>query len=86
MVYYYLGWISDQSGENEKAIEYFKQAASLNPDFCFPNRIEDVPVLQKAVELNKDDAKAYYYLGNFWYDKRQYNDAIECWEASVAKR
>jgi tetratricopeptide (TPR) repeat protein len=85
MVYYYLGWISHLLGENEKAIEYCQTAASLDPDFCFPNRIEDVPVLQKAIELNSGDAKAYYYLGNFWYDKRQYDDAIECWEASVKK-
>jgi tetratricopeptide (TPR) repeat protein len=85
MVYYYLGWISHQLGEKEKSFEYFKQAATISPDFCFPNRIEDVPVLQKAIELNKDDAKAYYYLGNFWYDKRQYNDAIKCWEASVER-
>ena len=83
MVYYYVGWMSHQSGENKKAIEYFKRAASISPEYCFPNRIEDVPVLQKAVELNKNDAKAYYYLGNFWYDKRQYADAIECWEASA---
>jgi tetratricopeptide (TPR) repeat protein len=83
MVYYYLGWISHQLGDNDQALKYFKQASSLSPDFCFPNRIEDVPVLQKAIELNKDDAKAYYYLGNFWYDKRQYNAAIECWEQSV---
>jgi tetratricopeptide (TPR) repeat protein len=83
IVYYYLGWIAWQSGYNEPALKYFKQASSLNPDYCFPNRIEDVPVLQKAVELNKDDAKAYYYLGNFWYDKRQNKEAIECWEQSV---
>jgi tetratricopeptide (TPR) repeat protein len=85
MVYYYSGWISHQLGENEKAIEYFKQAATLSPDLCFPNRIEDVPVLKKAVELNKDDAKAYYYLGNFWYDKKEYDEAIQCWEASVKR-
>lgn len=84
MVYYYLGWISYQLGEKEKALQYLQQAASLHPDYCFPNRIEDVAVLQKAIELNPQDSKACYYLGNFWYDKRQYKEAIDCWEASVA--
>ncbi|HEX8677179.1 MAG TPA: DUF5107 domain-containing protein, partial [Segetibacter sp.] len=30
------------------------------------------------------DAKAPYYLGNLWYDKRQYAEAINNWEKSVA--
>ena len=83
MVFYYLGWFAHQLGQYEKAKEFFTRAAALSPDFCFPNRIEDVPVLQTAMNLNPQDAKAPYYLGNFWYDKRQYKEAIECWERSV---
>lgn len=83
LVEYYLGWLTSRSGNTALARAYFQRAASLSPDFVFPNKIEDVVVLQKAIELNPGDAKAYYYLGNFWYDKRQYNEAIECWEQSV---
>jgi tetratricopeptide (TPR) repeat protein len=83
MIWYYLGWFAYKVQQTEKAVEYFKKAAGSNPDFCFPNRIEDVIVLGKAIELNPQDAKAPYYLGNFWFDKRQYNDAIQCWENSV---
>ncbi|WP_018612508.1 DUF5107 domain-containing protein [Segetibacter koreensis] len=83
MIYCYLGWFSYQLNKIEKALEFINKAATANPDFCFPNRIEDVVVLQKAIELNPADAKAPYYLGNLWYDKRQYQDAIQCWEKSV---
>ncbi len=83
MVYYYLGWFADQQKYTKKSLQYFKEAASLMPDYCFPNRIEDVKVLQKAIELNGQDSKACYYLGNFWYDKRQYEEAITCWKESV---
>ncbi|MCU7550074.1 DUF5107 domain-containing protein [Chitinophagaceae bacterium LB-8] len=83
MVPYYLGWFAYQQGQTERAMTYFKQAAGLKSDFCFPNRIEDVPVLQAAIAFNADDAKAPYYLGNFWYDKRQYKEAIGCWKLSV---
>ncbi|MBC7827089.1 MAG: DUF5107 domain-containing protein [Chitinophagaceae bacterium] len=83
LVEYYLGWFTFQSGSQSKAVEHFEQASLLSPDFVFPNRIEDVPVLQKAIELNPTDANAFYYLGNFWYDKRQYQQAIECWEQSA---
>ena len=43
----------------------------------------DVLVLQNAIKLNPEDANAPYYLGNLWYDKRQYKEAIACWEISV---
>ena len=85
MVYYYLGWFESQSGNRTAAKKHYAVAAALSPDFCFPNRIEDVAVLSDAMLLNSEDAKAPYYLGNFWYDKRQYDDAITCWESSVAK-
>ncbi|MEI6950640.1 DUF5107 domain-containing protein [Paraflavisolibacter sp. H34] len=83
MVFYYLGWLARQQGNNSQATGWFQQAAALDPDFCFPNRIEDVPVLQTAMELNPQDAQAPYLLGNLWYDKRQYREAIACWERSV---
>ena len=83
LVEYYLGWFACQAGNLQLATEHFKKGSSLSSDFVFPNKIEDVPVLQKAIELNPNDAKALYYLGNFWFDKRQYKEAIECWEQSV---
>jgi tetratricopeptide (TPR) repeat protein len=84
MAWYYRGWFAWKNNDKEKAIHYYHHAASLNPDYCFPNRIEDIQVLQKAIELNPADHKAPYYLGNLWYDKRQYNDAIRNWELSAA--
>lgn len=82
MVWYYMGWCSNLLGKNDEAMQYYQTAAKLNSDYCFPHRIEDVLVLQNAIKINSLDAKAHYYLGNFWYDKRQYTEAIECWEQS----
>ncbi|MGB3007155.1 MAG: DUF5107 domain-containing protein [Chitinophagaceae bacterium] len=84
LVPYYFGWFAHQTGDNEKAVTWFKKGSEFDPDFIFPNRIEEVLILETAISLNPDDYKAYYYLGNFWYDKRQYPDAIQCWEKSVA--
>lgn len=83
LVPYYLGWFAYQSGKMEKALTYFKEGNEMQPDFVFPNRVEEVLILQAALQLNPSDYKAWYYLGNFWYDKRQYSDAIQCWEKSV---
>lgn len=83
LIEYYVGWFACQAGNMQLAGESFQRAASLSPDFVFPNKIEDVLVFKKAIEFNPNDARAYYYLGNFWFDKKQYKEAIECWEQSV---
>lgn len=82
MSYYYLGY-SRKQGAIGNAEEAFAKAATASATCCFPNRLEAILALQSAVESNPKDAKAYYYLGNIWYDKRQYDLAVEAWEAST---
>ncbi|HTP11318.1 MAG TPA: DUF5107 domain-containing protein [Anaerolineae bacterium] len=77
---YTLGWVLNQSGQAEAAEKEFRHAASLSSDYCFPNRLEDVIVLEAAQCANPQDARAPYYLGNFWYAHRRYDEAIACWE------
>jgi len=60
-----------------------RKAQSLSPDKCFPNRIDEVNVLTDAMKMNPEDFKAPYYLGNFWYAYRRYEEATVCWEKSV---
>ena len=83
LVRYYKAWFAYQDGQVEEARNLYKIAAAGNPDGVFPNKIEEVLILQKAIELNPSDARARYYLGNFWYDKRQYPEAIACWEEAT---
>lgn len=84
MIHYALGYLCSQSDHPEEAKRWHQQAFALSPDRCFPNRLEEQQILQHTLTLNPHDSKALYYLGNFWYAKRQYSDAIECWEKSVA--
>ncbi|GAA4973942.1 DUF5107 domain-containing protein [Algibacter aquimarinus] len=83
MVYYFMGWYFTQKGDNANALEAYKQASQMPDIYCFPNKIEEVLALQAACKANPSDAKAFYYLGNFWYANRQYVEAQECWETSV---
>jgi len=83
MTYYYWGWCLVQGGM-DGAEEIFAKAAAACPDYCFPNRLEAVLALQCAMEKNPQDSKAPYYLGNLYYDKRQYDLAAGYWEKSVA--
>ena len=69
MTYYYLGRYEDA----EQADSYC----------CFPNRLEDVLAMEAAKKQHPQGAKAPYYLGCLYYDKRQYDLAIENWELSA---
>jgi tetratricopeptide (TPR) repeat protein len=82
MVYYFLGYVEEKNGDAKTALQYYQLASKTNPDYCFPNRIEEAIALQTAIARNPDDAKAPYYLGNFWYANRQYTEAITVWELS----
>ena len=82
MTYYYLGWCLKKGGL-DGAGQAFADAAAACPDYCFPNRLEAILALQCAIGENPNDAKAPYYLGNLYYDKRQYDLALSGWEASA---
>lgn len=84
MLYYTMGWLYLQMDDVLSAKEYFEIANQQSPDYCFPDRVEEVIILKAALEYFPDDAKAWYYLGNFWYANQQYPEAISCWENSEA--
>jgi len=83
LVFYYLAYWNNKLGRS--ATENLEQAKNASSYLCFPNRLEDILVLKFAIDANKDDAKALYYLGNLFYDKRQYDEAIHCWELSLQR-
>lgn len=83
MLYYYRGAALKKMGDIEAAKEMFCLADKADPYCCFPNRLEDIHVLQMAAEVTPQCPKAYYYLGNIWYDKRQYQEAQENWEKAA---
>ncbi len=81
LVYYYLGYLCQQRGNTEAAGESYSQARKMPADYCFPFRAESAEVLKAALARNPADARAYYYLGNLFYDL-QPDKAIEYWERS----
>ena len=42
----------------------------MPPNYVFPFRLEEVKVLQAAMQANPADARAPYYLGNLLYDRQ----------------
>lgn len=69
--------------QEESAIEY-RRAAMARPTYVFPNRLDELQLLERAIQLNPLDPRAPYYLGNLLYDRRRYDDAIALWESSIS--
>jgi tetratricopeptide (TPR) repeat protein len=81
MIYYYIGYYSEMGGDSAQAARYYRLAAKMPPDYCFPFRLESVGVLHHALASNPQDARAHYYLGNLFYNL-QPAAAVKEWEAS----
>jgi tetratricopeptide (TPR) repeat protein len=84
MVHYYMAYFFSKTNKGEGKRNALLKAFQLPEDRVFPNRLEDILMLQFAIKENPHDYKAHYYLGNLWYDKRQYTEARVCWEKSAA--
>ena len=94
LVDYYLGYAQNRlaisSGEPEEcsaeALAAYEKAEADDSSWCFPNKLEDILVLEDAIRVltaqGKSAAKASYYLGCLYYDKLQYEKAMKLWERS----
>ncbi len=84
MLFYYMAANFKKLGNEEDTNKYLNKAANACSDYCFPHRIDDIFVLEFAIRENENDSKAPYYLGCLYYDKKQYEKAIELWEKSIS--
>ena len=84
LVYYYLAFYHSCIQQSEKAGQLIEEVKQLPTGTSFSNRLEDIEVLEFVAKQNNTDYKAWYYLGNIWYDKKQYEAAVNAWEQAVA--
>ncbi|MFU1793205.1 DUF5107 domain-containing protein [Paenibacillus azoreducens] len=82
MLHYALGYAYKKNGRTDQALLYLKGGNAASPDYCFPNSLFEYIVLENAVIERPEDDKAHYYLGNWLYDKKRYDEAIHHWESS----
>ncbi|WFA87339.1 DUF5107 domain-containing protein [Paenibacillus amylolyticus] len=82
MVGYVQAYLYRQLGDVEQARECKKQGKAAPTDYCFPNTLFEFMVLQDALAVDSNDARAHYYLGNWLYDHKRYEEAITHWETS----
>ena len=66
-----------------KADESRKPVNSVALYHCLPSRLEEMIVLEESIAADPQNAAARYLLGNFLYDRRRYEEAIQQWEAAA---
>jgi tetratricopeptide (TPR) repeat protein len=83
MVLYSLGYLRHELGDEAGAERAWNDAAAATTDYCFPNRLNELLVLEAAILARPGDARAPYYLGNFLYAHRRHREAIVLWEKAA---
>jgi tetratricopeptide (TPR) repeat protein len=84
MEFYTRAILHSMQGEAISGREAAWQGAEACPSYVFPSRVEEQLVLEAAIAASPSDARAPYYLGNFFYDRRRHCEAIIQWERAVA--
>ena len=82
MLLYYKAWFLCRMNQQDEAVCVVSQAENSPLDEYFPNSLEAILALQCVTNLPIHAPKAFYLLGNIWYDKRQYQEAVDAWEHS----
>ena len=84
MMLYYKAYCQMQAHRTLDAEEtVLETEKELRLEF-FPNHTYALIALQTITEhMGQKTPKALYLLGNIWYDRRQYDKAVEAWEAAA---
>ena len=82
LAYYKAYYLAAQGAAETQISESLSVAESRKPDYCFPNKLEDIAVLGFAIKKGCK-AKAPYYLGCLYYDKLQWEESVRLWELSA---
>ncbi|MDD5727865.1 MAG: DUF5107 domain-containing protein [Victivallales bacterium] len=80
---YTRAWLEQLRGDSKAAALELDKARKEARDYCFPARVEEVVILEWALQQNPEDARACYYLGNLFYDRKRHHDAVALWEKSA---
>lgn len=83
MIGYYKGYIYELLGAVESAKEAHTIGEAADYACCFPNRTEEILILESAIRVLEKAPRAHYYLGCLLYDKKQNKKAINHWLLST---
>ena len=77
---YYLAYFTAQQGHSDAARELLRGTESLQHDFVFPSRTEEVDVLEYVLREAPQDARAHLHVGNLFANLGRLPEAVEQWK------
>jgi tetratricopeptide (TPR) repeat protein len=83
LIYYTLGYLYDKIGARDRARAHYASGMKGDTAFVFPHRVEEIEVLRAALNANKQDGRAAYYLGNVLASKNRDKEALDAWRLAV---
>lgn len=94
MIGYCEAYMDIMEGKDIDVWRHIRQAEAASSAYCFPNRPEEIVILQKVLDFTENSGAertletgraphAAYYLGCLYYDKKQYKRASALWEKAV---
>jgi len=79
---YTRAWLHHLLGNTQASRAARKAGGMAAPEYCFPSRVEEILILEWVTSCEPKDARARYYLGNLFYDRKRHREAIALWEQS----
>ncbi len=83
MLLYTRASILRRLGLDQESAAMYAAAAAADPAYVFPSRLDELMLLEEAIQRSPGDARAKHYLGNLLYDRRRHTEAIALWEEAV---
>lgn len=80
LIGYYRAFYHYQLGDTKTADRLIIEAEDYLPDYCFPNKLYELMILEWVIQRNPQAGFGHYYLGNLLYDKKRYDQGIALWE------
>ena len=77
---YLLAYLHESDHESAS---WRARAQDLKPDYVFPSRLWEILAIQDALEADPDNYQAKYFLGNFYYSRQRYDEAVQLWEEAL---
>jgi tetratricopeptide (TPR) repeat protein len=83
LIGYLNGYINHLLQNETESKLWTERGQKESPEFGFPSRLEEMQALEFAIKENPTDFHAKYYLGNFYYARERYDEAVQKWTDSL---
>jgi tetratricopeptide (TPR) repeat protein len=79
-----LSWLYFAVGNEDKGDGLLSSICKKSFDYFFPSRLEEMKLLEWIANNRPNFTIVYYGLGNFYFNAKRHQDAIQIWERAVA--